>query len=216
MTSAGERGSASRPRRQAFAFAHGVVRAELDQIRRRPFSMPSGWLVLALTAVIAIAIVSAARHDWHDWGPVHAAVVYVLAVLAGLAASVGLLALAQLLEALRFATANHAYLIQSAHGESGAYVSRELGGRLTLSSLWAWPRGRGLGTQVLQLACRDAEDDGSQLWLVAGNRGLVRYYERQGFRRLRRVLMGHLMVHDPTFISEESVQHDADAAYGDS
>lgn len=195
MTTADQRDTASPSRRQAFTFAHGVVRAELDQIRRRPFSMPSGWLGLALTAVIAIAIVSAAPHDR---GPIPAAVVYVLAVLAGLVGSIGLVALAQLLEALRFSTAEHAYLIQSAQGESGAYVAREFGGRITLSSLWAWPRGRGLGTQVLQLACRDAEHDGSPLWLVASNRGLVHYYERHGFRRLRRVLMGHLMVHDPS------------------
>lgn len=209
MTTADERGSTSRPGRQPFAFARGVVRAELDQIRRRPFSMPSGWLVLALTAVIATVIVSAVTPNQHGWGPLLAAVVYVLALLTGLGGSVGLVALAQVVEAFRFATADHAYLIRSAQGESGAYVTRELSGRLTLSSLWAWPRGKGLGTRVLQLACRDADDEGCQLWLVAGNRGLVRYYERHGFRRLRRVLMGHLMVHNPALERREFVQKES-------
>ena len=199
-------GPAPEVRGRAAAFAHGAVRAELDQIRRRPFSMPSGWLVLALTCLTAIAILSAATdRDQHGFARLPTVLIYVLAHLAGLAGSIGLIAIAQLLEALRFATAPHAYLIRTSDGAAGAYVTTERG-RLTLSSLWAWPRRTGLGAQVLAQASRDVESDGSQLWLVAANKDLVSYYQRHGFRRVRRVLLGHLMVHDPTRRVDGSVQ----------
>lgn len=202
-------GPAPKARGRAAAFTHGAVRAELDQIRRRPFSMPSGWLVLALTCLTAIAILSAATDsDQHGLARLPMVLIYVLAHLAGLAGSIGLIAIAQLLEALRFTTAPHAYLTHTTNGAAGAYVTRERG-RLTLSSLWAWPRRTGLGAQVLAQACRDVESEGSQLWLVAANKNLVSYYQRHGFRRVRRVLLGHLMVHDLTRPADGSVQDDA-------
>jgi predicted GNAT family N-acyltransferase len=203
MSSPGQTSAATAQTRGAFA--RGFVRAELDQIRRRPFSMPSGWLVLGLTALIAIAILEAAANNPQGLGRLPLVLVYVLAHLAGFAGSVGLVALAQLLEALRFATARHAYLLRTAKGAGGAYVVRERG-RLTLSSLWAWPRGTGIGAQVLQQACRDVEQTGTSLWLVASNRDLVRFYQQYGFMRTRRVLFGHLMLRHPVGSGEESVQ----------
>src|SRR4051812_21961000 len=164
-----------RTRGEGFAFAQGAVRAELDQIRKRPFSMPSGWLVLALTALTAIAILTTAAYNPHGIGRLPVALVYVLAHLVGLTGSVGLITVAQLLEAPRFATAPYAYLLRTENGAGGAYVVRKRG-KLTLSSLWAWPRGTGIGSQVLQQACRDAKQTGASLWLVASNRDLVNYY----------------------------------------
>lgn len=193
MRSPGRTSSAeTRPRGQAFVFARGVLRAELNQISRRPFSMPSGWLVLALTAVIAIALATGAGQSTRGLARLPAPLVYVLALLAGLAGSVGLMALAQLLEALGFRTARHAYLLRTAAGDAGAYIRGRH--RLTLSSVWAWPRRTGLGARVVQQACHDVDQVQAPLWLVAANRDLVVYYQRFGFRRVRRVLMGHLML----------------------
>ena len=186
----------TRPRGQAFAFARGAVRAEFDQIRRRPFSMPSGWLVLGLTALAAVAILNAAEHDPQGLARLPTALIYVVAHLVGLAGSVGLIAAAQLLEALRFATARYAYLLHTPKGAGGAYVVRQRG-RLTLSSLWAWPRGTGVGAQALLQACQDADCSRASLQLVAANRDLIRYYQQHGFRHVRRVLLGHLMIRDP-------------------
>ena len=197
-------GAGTQQRGRSFAFARGVLRAELDQISRRPFSMPSGWLVLALTAVIAIALASGAGRSTHGLARLPAPVVYVLALLAGLVVSIGLLALAQLLEALGFRTARHAYLLCTAAGDAGAYIRGRH--RLTLSSVWAWPRGTGVGARVVQQACDDVDQAQAPLWLVAGNRGLVVYYRRFGFRRVRRVVTGHLMLRPPAATGGGSVQ----------
>lgn len=197
-------------RGQSFVFARGVFRAELDQIRRRPFSMPSGWLVLALTALIAIAISNGADRSVHGLARLPAPLAYVLALLAGLVGSIGLMALAQLLEALRFRTARHAYLLRTTVGDSGAYIGGRR--RLTLSSVWAWPRRTGLGTQVVQQACHDVDQVQAPLWLVAANRGLVVYYQQFGFRRVQRVLMGHLMLRPPAPATGGPVQRGAASA----
>jgi len=201
-------GAGTQQRGRSFVFARGVLRAELDQISRRPFSMPSGWLVLALTAVIAIALAlaSGAGQSTHGLARLPAPVVYVLALLAGLAGSIGLMALAQLLEALGFRTASHAYLLRTAAGDAGAYIRGRH--RLTLSSVWAWPRRTGVGARVVQQACDDVDQAQAPLWLVAGNRGLVVYYQRFGFRRVRRVMTGHLMRRPPAATGGGSVQQD--------
>lgn len=207
MRSPGRTSSAeTRPRGQAFVFARGVLRAELDQISRRPFSMPSGWLVVALTAVIATALAKGAGQSTHGLARLPAPLVYVLALLAGLAVSIGLMALAQVLEALGFRTARHAYLLRSAAGDAGAYITGRH--RLTLSSVWAWPRRTGVGARVVQQACDDVDQIQAPLWLVAGNRGLVVYYQRFGFRRVRRVVTGHLMLRPPAVTGGGSVQQD--------
>jgi len=197
-------GAETQQRGRSFVFARGVLRAELDQICRRPFSMPSGWLVLALTAVIAIALASAAGQSTQGLARQPAPVVYVLALLAGLVVSTGLMVLAQLLEALGFRTARHAYLLRTAVGDAGAYIHGRH--RLTLSSVWAWPRRTGLGAQVVQQACHDVDQAQAPLWLVAANRGLVVYYQRFGFRRVRRVVTGHLMLRPPAARGSGSVQ----------
>lgn len=201
-------GTRTRPRGQAFVFARGVLRAELDQIRRRPFSMPSGWLVLALTAVIAIAISNGADRSTHGLARLPVALLYVLALIAGLVGSIGLMAFAQLLEALRFRTARHAYLLRTAVGEGGAYIIGRR--RLTLSSVWAWPRRTGLGAQVVQQACHDVDQAPAPLWLVAANRDLVGYYQRFGFQRVRRVVMGHLMLRPAAAAGGGPVQRNDD------
>jgi hypothetical protein len=199
-------GAGTQQRGRSFVFARGVLRAEVDQISRRPFSMPSGWLVLALTALIAIALASGAGWSTHGLARLPAPVVYVLALLAGLVVSIGLLALAQLLEALGFRTARHAYLLRTAAGDAGAYIRGRH--RLTLSSVWAWPRRTGVGARVVQQACDDVDQAQAPLWLVAGNRGLVVYYQRFGFRRVRRVVTGHLMLRPPAITGGGSVQQD--------
>jgi len=196
-------GAETQQRGRSFVFARGVLRAELDQIRRRPFSMPSGWLVLALTAVIAIAIANGADRRTHGLARLPVPLVYVLALLAGLVISIGLMVLAQLLEALGFRTASHAYLLRTAAGDAGAYIRGRH--RLTLSSVWAWPRRTGIGARVVQQACHDVDQVQAPLWLVAANRGLVVYYQRFGFRRVRRVVMGHLMLRPPAAAAGGSV-----------
>jgi len=188
-------GTRTRRRGQAFVFARGVLRAELDQIRRRPFSMPSGWLVLVLTAVIASAVANGADRSTYGLARLPVTLVYFFAGLAGLAGSIGLMVLAHLLEALSFRTARHAYLLRTAAGDAGAYIRGRH--RLTLSSVWAWPRRTGLGAQVVQQACHDVDQAQAPLWLVAANRGLIVYYQRFGFHRVRRVVTGHLMLRPP-------------------
>ena len=197
-------GAETEQRGRSLFFARGVLRAELDQIRRRPFSMPSGWLVLALTAVIAIAIANGVDRSTHGLARLPVPLVHVLALLAGFAGSIGLMALAQLLEALGFRTARHAYLLRTAAGDGGAYIRGR--NRLTLSSVWAWPRRTGVGARVVQQACDDVDQVQAPLWLVAGNRGLVVYYQRFGFRRVRRVVTGHLMLRPPVAASGDPVE----------
>jgi ribosomal protein S18 acetylase RimI-like enzyme len=102
----------------------------------------------------------------------------------------------------------HSFLIEPADGPPEAidpvlrpYAELEVPGSLYISGLAILPgeRGRGIGTRLLRIARRRAQELGSaELSLIcfAANAGARRLYEREGFKVIdRRQIVPHPMIH---------------------
>jgi ribosomal protein S18 acetylase RimI-like enzyme len=102
----------------------------------------------------------------------------------------------------------HSFLIEPADGPPEAidpvlrpYAELEVPGSLYISGLAILPseRGRGIGTRLLRIARRRAQELGcAELSLIcfAANAGARRLYEREGFKVIdRRQIVPHPMIH---------------------
>ena len=86
------------------------------------------------------------------------------------------------MEARAFDAAPYRWLEQIEGGQGGAFARPDRRGRLTLYSVWADPRGHSIGSALMDKIIEDTEPAGD-LWLVAVNKRVVRFYLRHGFRR---------------------------------
>jgi hypothetical protein len=175
-------------KRQARTFARDQQRVELATLLSNPFERPAGWVIPIAAVPIAVILwpMTAGVGSW----PVAAAGTYLLAAALVFAAWI---LTGRIMERRAFQRAPYRWLTQ--HGGvdvAGGYAQLDRKQRLTLHSVWANPRGHGQGAVLLQQIIADTQPH--DLWLVADNRRAACFYQRHGFRLVRRELLGHRML----------------------
>ena len=168
-------------------FGSQVVQIEFETLLPNPFRRPVGW-ALILGALLPAVMV------WTLLPPMPFVVAGPVAYLTALLVfSVTYRVAAPIVEARAFDAATYRWLEQPVEGQAGAFARPDRRGRLTLYSVWARPRGQGIGGRLMRQIIDDTEPAGD-LWLVAVNARVADFYRRIGFRRVGRELLGHRMV----------------------
>lgn len=173
---------------QARAFARAQQHVELTTLASGPWQRPVGWVIPIAGLPIAVLLWPMLAEVWPG-------------LLAGVGAYLLAMALVfatwrligRIQERRAFQHAPYRWLIQEDGADvAGAYAQLDRKRRLTLYSVWANPQGHGHGGRLLaQIIADTAPHD---LWLVADNRRAAHFYQRHGFQRLGRELLGHRML----------------------
>jgi len=168
-------------RATARRFARMFLRVELSSVLSKHFVRPSTALLVASAATLTAALIPTMQ-VWTD-SPV---ATLLGAFLTGTALAIVLYTRTALrVEARSFAAAPHKWLLPLGEGWAGAYIKPDRRGRMTLSSVWAYPRGQHLGAALMRQICAEMDVRCCDLHLVAVNGRAATFYRRFGFEPVR-------------------------------